>query len=418
VREILIIAQKEFLHCCRGRNVLLFFIFPPAFLALTLLGGAAVPALLEGANEHHQFKIVLARDDKSKFAMALRAILSKDKRMLLVESLDCARDISTGKADAAARTDKSHESGEVLYNSCYFHSVAANTKLHELLDQQRLEQIHTALKARGLPENAVKLFEIKKHFSNQLMLGPSKNPNASHLVPDLLWASLIIGIAFAGAGTLYPAVSMLAEEREKRTLETTMLLPVSRHQLIAGKLLATSSIPALLTVLNSAYFVILGLIVCSQFKLIAIGESLQVLKTVLSPATTLVIVAVILISSIFCAAVFVLFTAFSQSLNEAENLAVLPFMICELVPITGALPTLNLDSTTALIPLVNSTLCLKAAIVGQTFTPLMVVSAAEMLLIVAAIILIIDRLLKSEDFFFGGGSQSGLLSLLWSRKHS
>ena len=142
-------------------------------------------------------------------------------------------------------------------------------------------------------------------------------------------------------GAFYLAIDTTAGERERGSLESLLSLPLSRVQLVIGKVAAAAVFSALSLVLT----VIIFALAFPQLDLGGLGISTQ-----LQPVQVMLILAVSLPFTVFSAGMLTLVASYARSYKEAQTyLSVV--MLVPLIPvIVGTVMKAEISLTGALIP--------------------------------------------------------------------
>ena len=165
-------------------------------------------------------------------------------------------------------------------------------------------------------------------------------------------------------GCLHVGTDLGAGERERGTLETILSSPASRLEIALGKL----GVVALSGVVSGA----LGLagLAAGLFVLVA-GEPevLDVARAVVTPAATLTILGLLVPLGVFFASVVLAVAVHARSVKEAGS-SLTPMGLLVLVPVMlGLLPGMELDGTTAWVPVLNVSLATRELVAG-TLSPI------------------------------------------------
>ena len=170
---------------------------------------------------------------------------------------------------------------------------------------------------------------------------------------------LIIPVVLAGA--MYPAIDLGAGEKERGTLETLLLTPVSRTSLILGKfltVLTASLATASLTVLSIGFWVFIaksllidGLELSTNMLTVGFMDLLSMLFLLIPLAA--IFASIVLSISIY-----------ARTFKEAQNYMG-PLSMLVFVPLmVSVMPNIQLNYTTAFIPVTNVALAIKELIKG------------------------------------------------------
>ncbi|MEL6842165.1 MAG: ABC transporter permease, partial [Bacteroidota bacterium] len=189
-----------------------------------------------------------------------------------------------------------------------------------------------------------------------------------------------IFILFTFLGCMYPAIDLFAGEKERGTIETILTVPISRVQILIGKLIVVATAG-----LFSAITALLSLSLSLQFMPIpevltdAIGGVLQI-------GNVLLILGMMIPLSIFFAGVMTALATFAKSYKEAQS-TIAPLNIIVIVPAAiGLMPGIELSYSTALIPILNVALATKEIVAGVApIGPLLIVMVSLIILAAVAV---------------------------------
>ncbi len=165
-------------------------------------------------------------------------------------------------------------------------------------------------------------------------------------------------ILYAFLGAIYPAIDLGAGEKERQTLETLLLAPVSRTAIASGKflvLLSTSLTAALLglTTMASSVYLLVPQAILEKMELnISAGTFGLLAFLALPPAAAF-------------SGIFLAISIYARSFKEAQNYMV-PVQLLIFVPVmAGMLPGLELNVWLAMVPLVNISLLCREFLKGD-----------------------------------------------------
>jgi sodium transport system permease protein len=197
-------------------------------------------------------------------------------------------------------------------------------------------------------------------------------------------------------GSMYPAIDLAAGEKERGTLETLLTTPTRRMEILLGKFGVV-----MLTGLFSAIVSIAGMSL--GVSLIDTASPLyETIVTILEVKTILLLLSLLLPLTVFFAALSLSLSLYARSFKEAQNI-ITPMMFVVIVPaFIGVMPGMELNSVTALIPILNVSLTTKAIIAAKT-TPLLMAQVYGSLLVLAAFSLFIcGKIFEREEVIFRG----------------
>ena len=186
-------------------------------------------------------------------------------------------------------------------------------------------------------------------------------------------------VIFCFMGSMYPAIDLAAGEKERGTMETLLTAPVSRFQILMGKFAVV-----VLTGILSACVSMLGIYVAIRKVKEIPPDLMQVIMSILDAKTILLVLSLLLPLAVFFAAFLLSLSIFAKSYKEAQSL-ISPLTIVVILPVLlGILPGIELNTITAMIPVLNISLATKEIIAG-TIRPLLLGEVYVSLLILASL---------------------------------
>jgi sodium transport system permease protein len=158
---------------------------------------------------------------------------------------------------------------------------------------------------------------------------------------------------------MYPAIDLGAGEKERGTLETILSSPASRLDIVLGKFLVV-----MLAAVLTAFIALAGMAIGIQRIPEIPPEILVIINEVLSPKTIGLIMTLVLPVAAFFSAVLLGLSIYAKSFKEAQSIMA-PLNIVIIFPaVIGTLPGIELNTITALIPVLNVSLASKDIIAG------------------------------------------------------
>ncbi|MEZ6017773.1 MAG: ABC transporter permease subunit [Planctomycetota bacterium] len=313
------------------------------------------------------------------------------------EDLDAeAPDLAFAAARLAADDDlgalvvvprERHDDAPVIayHDSTRSRSSIAVERVRERLAAYANEVREAAARARDVDIAALEPLEVR---SRDLATSEEEGALAlSLMLPMLL-------IVMAVMGSFFPAVDLTAGEKERRTAETTLLLPIPRTAVHLGKILAVSTSGMIATTLN---LVALGL--SAGHLLGQLGADVEV-KLPLSALAAVAPLALLFV--FFVSAVLTGFAGLAASFKEGQALLGPVQMIFIFPAMAASLPGLGLTYGTALIPVVNVALAFRELLVGHAELGPVLVTAAALFVYALVALRISVRILSREGVALAG----------------
>jgi len=204
-------------------------------------------------------------------------------------------------------------------------------------------------------------------------------------------------VLFCFLGAMYPAIDLAAGEKERGTMETLLVSPATRIQIVIGKFLVVTA-SGIFTALASVVWLYL---VFRQSKTVP-PEVLSGILKVIEWKSLLLLFSMIIPLCAFFAAILLSASVFAKSFKEAQSI-ITPLNFIVLVPILiGIFPGIKLNAVTALIPILNISLATKEIIAG-TISPWVMAEVYLVLFSLAVMGLIFcTRWFNREEIIFRG----------------
>ncbi|MGY8836217.1 MAG: ABC transporter permease [Enterobacterales bacterium] len=205
---------------------------------------------------------------------------------------------------------------------------------------------------------------------------------------------LLIPLVLMGA--TYPAIDLGAGEKERGTLETLLLTPITRTELVLGKfitLLTTSIASTTITIVSMGCWVAVALtfadldFIKTAFGTLAVSDLLMIFLLLLPLAA--------IFSSLALA-----ISIYARTFKEAQNYMQPLSMVVFFPIIISIMPNMELTAKTAFIPVTNVALAIKDIIKGTvdyTFVGLIFLATA---LIAGALLAFCVKWFNREDVLF------------------
>ncbi len=169
-------------------------------------------------------------------------------------------------------------------------------------------------------------------------------------------------IIFCFIGCMYPSIDLFTGEKERGTIETILTVPVTRVQLLIGKMGVVVCSGLLAATLS-----LLGLFITLQFgTVIEDPKLMEVITGILSAKFILTLYLLLIPLTIFFAGIMIPIAVYAKSFKEAQSIITPLNMIVILPAMVGFFPGIELNLTTSFIPVVNIVLSTKEIIAGTT----------------------------------------------------
>jgi sodium transport system permease protein len=228
-------------------------------------------------------------------------------------------------------------------------SRQATRRLRGVLARWKHYLREVRLLRQGLPANFDDPFALEDSE-------PSKPPEqlaADSLVDLLVRVFPFLLVMWSLAGALYPAVDLCAGEKERGTMETLLISPASREELVWGKFLAIWVLSAATALLNLAS---MGM-TSAQFSGILPHD-------VLSPAAIFWCVLLVLPLSAFFSAVSLAIGAYARSSKEGQYYLMPLFLLTTPLIVLTFAPGVELNAFYSLVPVTGVALLMQRLMIA------------------------------------------------------
>lgn len=358
------IYLKEVREIVRDRRTLMFMILLPTIL---------MPVILNVTSEFMQKAEKKASTEVIKYAIfgadqmpELAASFANDPSFEKVDlaSIDDVKDAIRADKIAMALslpsdTAQIFAAGEQVVVDLYFDNAAlvskvksrASDKLESFSNDRRDERLgKLGVQGMSAREQILEPVSVRSRgvASQREVIGAA----AGGFLPYMF-------IIFCFLGCLYPAIDLGAGEKERGTLETLLLTPVPRYQLVIGKFLVVFSCGVTSSILSIASMAIWLFTKVGQMppEIAAVLDSISVLDLVLLGSMLIPIAAMF-------AAVLLAISIFARSFKEAQAYATPLNFLVILPAMLVMIPGVELDWTWAMVPITNIALAVKELIKG------------------------------------------------------
>ncbi|MFC3120552.1 ABC transporter permease [Agaribacter flavus] len=362
-----LIFKKEVLELTRDRKTLFFMVALPILVFPLLIGGAVYfmqEAFSEAQTKELNFALV-SPVENTELARQLEEMPSLKKVNFdgKSDSEDALKAfVKSGKADFLVAIPANYSedilnSGQitvkVYLNDAQFNRV--QDRIREVLDTLAAMYQRKAFMTLGVDEDTqeglVKPFVLEK--VNVADKRESQGAAFGGMIPYFLFILCL-------QGAMIPAGDIGAGEKERGTLETLLLSPISRTQIVLGKfftLCFAGVVSALVTVLSIAIW---SIVLSQGMAISMVGEFMAAIGII---DFLLVFLMLVPLVAIF-AAVLLSLSIYARSYKEAQGYMT-PLVFVVIFPVMIALmPGIELKGVYAWIPLTNVALAIKELIKG------------------------------------------------------
>ncbi|CAM2869550.1 ABC transporter permease [Rariglobus hedericola] len=407
LRDTFTVYRKELCEALRDRRTLISMFLVPAVImpAIFFLFGTATYQLMKSTRTQPPVVAVLGGEDSP----AVRAQLEAAEGLVVVSAPHDWRERIADKqlravVEIPPRFEASlagHASAQVkIYHyEGEFKSGFAAGELRRFFTELRERTLAERLTARSLPADFARPFEIR----SENVAPPEKVGGAAFggFIPYVL-------ILLSFTGVIYPAIDLMAGEKERGTMETLLCSPAARLDLVLGKFLLVLTI-SLTTVLCSLVSMAVSL-VAGGLMMVGSGRFTTELAgsaaggaaalPSLDPLGLVGVVVLVVPLAVLFAAVALTLSLFARTQKEAQTYLG-PLVAVVLLPaVAGVLPGVELNSTFALVPVLNVTLACKELVSGVWLWPQLALIFGSTCVYAAASLAWCVRMFSRESVLF------------------
>jgi sodium transport system permease protein len=412
VKHAKAIYKKELLDTLRDRRTLATMLLVPMVgYPLTLIFTSETIAVRQREGAARTISVMASREVPEALAEALgRNSALHVERSHVATATNARAVLATGDVDVLltapfGSTDVLSSTGTVdltvFYDLTRAHSDSAIIRVEEALKTVAADMRDDRLRIRRLPPSIAEPLSLEtKSVSTDSEVG---NNLAGSILPALV-------VLFIAVSSFYPAVDLTAGEKERKTLATLLCAPVAPIDLVAGKYLAVLTVGTFAGMLN---VVVLAL---TLLRVIASGAPASNAPTfALSVSMMFGLLGCVVLVAMPIAALMLLFGTLARSFRDASNLLTPVILLSSVPSVMASLPGTELTARSALVPLANAALLMKAILLGRADAGSAVIAVVSTLVVTAMLLLFAARTFADERVLFSTeGKRADLKSVLFS----
>ncbi|MBY6105649.1 ABC transporter permease [Ferrimonas balearica] len=379
---IALIWLKEMREVLRDKKTLWFVVLFPTVLLPALMGGAiyvGASSVKQVYESDLRFQLVAPEPWRGEIAEALtngeRLVWDDQVQVSNREQFDAAINEGILEFVLVVPDDFSATASEVSQWQLYYNQaddVGQFDRIHQAL-QPLFELWQTEHRnAWNLTESQVQVLKQAVELE-QVGVADQREFIGEKVGGFLPYALLLLCLM----GALLPALDLGAGEKERGTLETLLMAPVSKTTVVMAKFMVIAICSLTVALLTMASGVVWSLVLGQVFAIEMLVEAISTIGMM-----DLVLILLLLLPiAMFFAALLLAVSFYARTYKEGQNY-VAPLNFVAILPAMVALfPGITLTSTLAWIPLVNVTLASKALLKGTfDYWQLMPIMASNTLL--------------------------------------
>lgn len=389
MKKVFIIAKKEFLDMFRDKRTLLRMILIP-LLAFPIIINL-VTTIQSSQSEKEatkELKVGYVLNEQSAEMIERMDTTAHFTFIEYADTLAFRKDIKSSEIDLgiwfSEGFDSNYKAGKQAEYNVFFQRASKEEydRLEKLLDRQHEHLVQERLAQNELPSDYIE--PLKRNMTNVSEVKEIIGKYAGGILPYIF-------MSFCFMGCMLPAIDLFAGEKERGTIETLLVTPVNRMHVLLGKMIVVTAFGLL-----SATVALVGLI-GSLYLTGDSGDLTQAISGIITPQLVTTLYLLLIPIAIFFAGIMIPISVYSRSFKEAQSILT-PLNIAVIIPaMVGFLPGLELNMTTAFIPIVNVVMATKAIIAGTAETLPLIITFGSLILLSAVAVFISFKQFGREE---------------------
>ena len=410
---------KEVCDVLRDKKAIMMMVFGPVIVyPLIMVVSMAIASMVDGNNDR-VYDIVVYNESSRFDAENLENVLKEnavekneedgseeqlysinyeisDKK---ISEEECKNKIDDKEFDAYIEITDIDEKMDVkaFYMESVNESSDAMDKVRKAVDSISDDIVQKNVENAGLDTNSFLnpiSFEKSGLSSDEQMAGMLMGM----ILPLMIILSILISV-------MHPSIDLTAGEKERGTLETLLMLPVSGKYIVLSKTLTAAMCGVVTAILNILSMSAVFIIFIEQSKIAGMmgGFNIEFSSFI---SAMLITFPVIIVTALFMSAIFMCFTCFAKSYKEA-NSYMSPVMIVLMFLGYGSMsPTVELNQYIAIVPVLNVSVLIRDALNFKLDYSMFLLVLCSMVLYSVLAILFLSKAYNSENLLFGDGKNA------------
>lgn len=398
------IFKKEMIDILRDKKTIFMMIILPLLLyPILMVGASSIMSMSINKMEQTTVNIAFNNNPSDNLINILNKTNEYDEakvNIIKVDDYKEALDNETLDAYVEINENNDIQSYKIYTNSSKNNSYTAEKRIKEALDEYKEEIVEMNLAQEGL--DAQKTLEPITCET----LDIAKNEEiAGNILGQILPFILIIGVLL---GSIYPAIDVMAGEKERGTLETLFTLPISNLELVMGKYMAVSFCAVVTAFLN-----IISILISIGFMTLTAGIANEMgmpkfdfTQMIFPGIITMICIGLF---AMVVSAISMCVCSLAKSFKDAQNY-ITPVMLIIMIPsYVSMIPNIELDGFTSTIPVVNISLLIKSVLSFKFDLNLIAIVFVSNFAFMILSVLLLSKMFNSEEILFGNNRSFSFL---------
>jgi sodium transport system permease protein len=386
-----IVFRKEFREIFRDKRTIYAVVISPLLLTPAMLGlmGSVISRQVKQERVETYTVGLVGAERAPSLLKALRG--ARSLRVEAVTAAEAQRQVKDRRLRAAMILPDDAEVRfeaqrvvpvKLLFDAGSDASRNASQRLQAWLRERGARLVAERLRERGLAPEMATPFQVREQ--------PVEGGGSAGTFMLAMFLPYVLAIS-AIVGGVYAANDQVAGEKERGTLETLLVAPASRRDLVMGKFLAVAGVSLVSSFLSVVGIMLPFYIPLKAFEWLARGG------LTLTPAAVFVMLIVQLPLAVLGAGLLLAISTFSRNQKEAQTYLGPVFLLVTVAAMLSMFIKAESGWPIALVPILNAALILKQAI-SNTFDPLFIIIAFAASIAYAAVaVAFATRLFEKES---------------------
>jgi sodium transport system permease protein len=276
------------------------------------------------------------------------------------------RAIRTGEADAVVTIPRDVRRQLDGVAAARLPIVYDSTDESSQITYLRLKEVLSRWKEKVVAERLIKDHKPPSYTEPIKVAVTNVAPDAKRGVS--VWARLFpfLLVMMSLTGAFYPAVDLCAGEKERGTMETLLISPAARSEIVIGKFLTVVLASMMTALLNLVSMGLTGMQLAR--KVGALSPEPQRLDSVIAPPTLMSAFWMLLLLiplSVFFSAICLALAVLARSMKEGQYYMTPLYLVCLPLIFLTLAPGVELNLFYSLVPITGVSLLLRALILGD-----------------------------------------------------
>jgi sodium transport system permease protein len=392
---IVTVFRKEMLEVSRDRKTLIFMIVLP-LLIIPLLFDVTIQFMTDAEKEATEKTLDYAIFGKEQLPEAADAFANSGfPEVALDDPAEIQAAVDDERIDFALVIQPAGPGGqhvvELWYDNAPMTSTKVEARTKEVLDGLGADLRRKRFEALGIDDPATQQGVIEPVVVQPRGTAPMREVIGEQVGGYLPYVLLI----FCFMGAMYPAIDLAAGEKERGTLETLLLVPIPRGQVVLGKFLVVFTAGVVTAVLAIA-----GIGGWLAWRSRELEGDLGAVLAAIGAGDLLLIATMLVPTAAIFASLLLAISIYAKSFKEAQSYIGALYLLVFLPASVATLPGVELDWATASIPIVNISLAIKELAKGTMDPTLLVAILGSSTLLAAGMLWAATWWFGREDVLF------------------